>query len=97
MGKKKGGEMANQYDVMVKVISQEGTCDAKHKVGDEWLISGNKTPAGMCATAFNACLPHIRTMQRGGGYPWLKNKDAGRTICTDPLNPVAFEIRRITK
>lgn len=87
--------MANQHDIRIKVLSQEGTCAAQHKVGDEWIISGHNMPAGLCPIAFNACFPHVRTLQRGGGYPWLRNKDAGRTICTDPKNPVAFEIRRI--
>ena len=31
--------MAESYDVSVKVISQKGTCEAGHKIGDEWIIN----------------------------------------------------------
>ncbi|MBN1663160.1 MAG: TIGR04076 family protein [Deltaproteobacteria bacterium] len=89
--------MANQHDIRIKVLSQEGACAAGHKVGDEWIITGKTMPAGLCPVAFNACFPHVRVLQRGGGYPWLNHKEAGRTICTDPENTVAFEIRRIVK
>ena len=41
--------MAESYDVAVKVISQKGTCAAKHKAGDEWVID-SKTPEGICLT-----------------------------------------------
>jgi len=37
--------MAESYKVRIKVISQKGSCEAGHKVGDEWLV-GEKTPGG---------------------------------------------------
>ena len=34
-----------------RVISQKGTCEAGHKVGDEFIIS-DVCPRGLCAWAF---------------------------------------------
>ena len=48
-----GSDMAESYDVAVKVVSQKGTCGNGHKVGDEWIIKG-KTPEGICLSAFNS-------------------------------------------
>jgi len=38
-------------DVIAKVISQKGTCEAQHKVGDEFVI-GQQTPPNLCSWAF---------------------------------------------
>jgi uncharacterized repeat protein (TIGR04076 family) len=86
--------MADRYDIKVKVISQKGECGAGHKVGDEWLIT-NKTPEGICLSAFNAIYPNIRTMMFGGTFPWGKEKDVTTLACPDASNPVVFEVRRV--
>ena len=46
--------MSKPNDVVVKVLSVNGKCVQGHKVGDEWVISGDKTPAGICMGAFIA-------------------------------------------
>ncbi|MDD5289057.1 MAG: TIGR04076 family protein [Dehalococcoidales bacterium] len=89
--------MADKYDVTIKVIAQKGTCGAGHKIGDEWLVSGGKISAGICCSAFNVLYPHIRTLEKGGGYPWLNHKDVARTICIHPDNTLSFELRRVAK
>ena len=38
--------MAEIQKVRIKVVSQKGTCEVGHKVGDEWVIDG-KTPEGL--------------------------------------------------
>ena len=43
-------------DVIAKVISQKGTCEAQHKVGDEFVIGG-QTPPNLCSWAFYAIFP----------------------------------------
>lgn len=85
--------MADRYEIVVKVISQKGTCVNEHKVGDRWVIT-KQTPAGLCMTAYDVMYPNIRVLMYGGSLPW--EKDPGKTTmaCSDPENPVVFEIKR---
>jgi len=80
--------------VVAKVISQKGSCDAGHKVGDEWIIE-NKTPEGICLSAFCALIPNVRTLRFGGSFPWEADPDATTVACPDANNPVVFELRRV--
>lgn len=88
--------MAETYDVLVKVISQKGTCAAEHKVGDEWVI-GAKTPEGVCLSAFNALFSNVRVLRLGGTFPWSTDPDSVTAACPDAASPVVFELRRIRK
>jgi uncharacterized repeat protein (TIGR04076 family) len=78
-------------EIIARVISQKGTCEAGHKVGDEFVI-GQSTPAGMCAWAFYTLFPFAEVLQFGGSFPWEK---PGKTViaCPDPTNSVVFELR----
>lgn len=86
--------MAERYDVVVKVISQKGTCAHEHKVGDKWVIRG-ETPEGICLSAFQSLLPDLRVLMFGGSLPWMKDPDTARVACPDAENPVVFELRRV--
>jgi len=86
--------MAGSYKVSVEVISQQGTCEAGHKVGDRWVI-GEKTPEGLCIFAFGSLLPFITPLMYGGSFPWEKDPDVTTVACPDAENPVVFEIRRL--
>ena len=88
--------MAERYDVVVKVVSQKGTCANEHKVGDEWVITG-KTPSGICLSAFNALSPSLRVLMFGGSFPWSEDPDTASAACPDAANPVVFELRRLRK
>ena len=88
--------MAEMYDVVVKIVSQKGTCAEGHKVGDEWVI-GSKTPEGICLSAFNAMFPSLRVLRFGGSFPWSTDPDVATAACPDALNPVVFELRRLRK
>jgi len=88
------GNYAERYDVVVKVVSQKGTCSYEHKVGDEWVVGG-KTPEGICMSAFQTLLPEIRVLMYGGSFPWSEDPDTAIVACPDPYNPVVFEMRRI--
>jgi len=92
----RGNDMAEMYDVVVKVISQKGTCALEHKVGDEWVI-GHKTPEGICGAAFNALYPAAWVLMFGGAFPWETDPDACTVACPDAQNPVVFELRRLRK
>lgn len=86
--------MADRYEIKVKVISQKGTCDLGHKLGDEFVIS-RTTPEGVCLSAFNAMFPSMRVLMFGGAFPWSKDPDTATVACPDAANPVVFELRRI--
>lgn len=91
--------MADRYDLVVKVISQKGTCVDEHKVGDEWFINAqlDKVPGGICLGAFGVLYPYIKTLMFGGSFPWSDDPEAVTVACPDPYNPVVFEVRRVRK
>ena len=80
-------------DVIAKVISQTGTCEAQHKVGDEFVIR-QKTPPNLCSWAFHSLFPFTQVLQFGGAFPWEQDSDKTTVACPDPENPVVFELRR---
>ncbi|MCK4368758.1 MAG: TIGR04076 family protein [Dehalococcoidales bacterium] len=86
--------MAEIQKVRIKVVSQKGTCEAGHKVGDEWVIDG-KTPEGLCLGAFNNLPPSLQVLMYGGSFPWEKDPDVTTIACPDAQNPVVFELRRL--
>jgi uncharacterized repeat protein (TIGR04076 family) len=81
------------HQIIAKVISQKGTCEAGHKAGDEFVI-GQRTPLGMCSWAFHTLFPFAEVLQFGGSFPWEKDPDKATVACPDPDNPVVFELRR---
>ena len=87
--------MSKPYDVVVKVLSVNGKCVQGHKVGDEWVISGDKTPAGICMGAFISIFPDARTLAFGCSFPWSPDPEASQVACIDGKNPVIFELRRV--
>jgi uncharacterized repeat protein (TIGR04076 family) len=80
-------------NVIAKVISLEGTCEAGHRIGDEFII-GQKTPPGICSWAFYTLFPFAEVLQFGGSFPWEKDPNKTTVACPDPANPVVFELRR---
>jgi uncharacterized repeat protein (TIGR04076 family) len=89
--------MAEEYDVLIRVVSQKGTCKLKHKVGEEWVIRQRKTPEGICLQALNALYPNARVLMFGGVLPWTPDPDVVTAACPDAQNPVVFELRRLRK
>lgn len=81
-------------EIVARVISQKGTCEAGHKVGDEFII-GQATQSGLCSWAFYTLFPVAETLQFGGSFPWEKDPDKAIVACSDPDNPVVFELRRV--
>jgi len=81
------------FEVIAKVISQQGTCEAGHKVGDESII-GQHTPCGMCSWAYCSAFPFAEVLQFGASFPWEKNDGTSIITCPDPANPVVFELKR---
>ena len=86
--------MAELYQVMARVVSQEGTCAAGLKVGDEFPV-GEKTPDNICSFAYTAIFPFAVALMTGGSFPWEKDPERTTVACPDAENPVVIELRRI--
>jgi len=88
--------MPDSYDIKVTIMSQQGICQAGHRVGDEWIIRKDAlSPQGMCISAYNAIHPYVMALMFGGSFPWESNTDVTRIACPDPDNPVIFKLERI--
>jgi len=93
--------MANPAKVVLKIVSVKGTCNAGHKVGQEFDLSKEFTLGSredgkaLCPSAFHAVFPSWRVLRFGGELPWEKDKDLAHVACPDPVNPVVMELRRI--
>jgi len=81
------------HEIIAEVISQKGSCEAGHKVGDRFVI-GQATPGGLCSWAFYSLFPFAEVLQFGGSLPWEKDGEKATVACPDPDNPVVFELRR---
>ena len=88
--------MADEIQFVASVVSQKGTCEAEHKVGDEFDVSG-PTPPGMCPFAFYTMFPFLLALQHGGSFPWEEDPDKSSVACPDAGDPVVFELRRVRK
>lgn len=83
-------------DVIARVISQKGTCDAQHKVGDEFVI-GEQIPPTLCSWASHSLFPFVQVLRFGGSFPWEKDGSKTTVACPDPESPVVFELRRTSR
>jgi uncharacterized repeat protein (TIGR04076 family) len=88
--------MAEKNKIIARVVSQKGHCEAKHCVGDEFVID-DITPGNMCSWAFYSIFPFYSALKFGGSFPWEKDSNKAIVACPDPDNPVQFEIRRIVE
>ena len=87
------------FDIVLKVIKQEGTCAAGHKIGDEVIINfdDNKIEGKVCLHALYSVLPKVFAMAYGAEFPWLEDRDVSTHACPDAWNPLVYEVRRIRK
>jgi uncharacterized repeat protein (TIGR04076 family) len=81
-------------EIVATVVSQEGSCEAGHGLGDRFVI-GQTTPCGMCSWAFASVFPFSQVLQFGASFPWEPEAGMARVACPDPDNPVVFELRRV--
>lgn len=89
------GAQSQEFHVVAKVIRQQGTCAAGHKVGDEVLFDGMTVQGRICMSALYSMLPKVFAMRYGAHFPWLSDPDVATHACPDAQNPVVFEIRRL--
>jgi uncharacterized repeat protein (TIGR04076 family) len=89
--------MLGKYDIVVKVLSQEGTCLAGHRPGDEIHIGDKWVRGDICLSALTCMMPKVYAMYYDCQLPWLEDKAVATHPCPDRHNPVVFEIRRVAK
>jgi uncharacterized repeat protein (TIGR04076 family) len=80
-------------EIIARVESQRGSCEAGHKLGDEFVI-GETTPQGLCSWAFHTLFPFAEVLRYGGSFPWETDKDTATVACPDAANPVVFVLKR---
>ena len=83
------------FDIVAKVIRQEGHCAAGHKVGDQVVFDGLTVQGKVCIHALYSFLPKVFAMRYGANFPWLDDPDVSTHASPDAWNPVIFEIRRM--
>jgi len=69
-------------------------CDRLH-LGQEFISDEGKFPEGMCAWAFADIQRDITHLRLGGDFPWVKEKGAIMSCCTDGARPVIFKLERM--
>ncbi|MFW9961510.1 MAG: TIGR04076 family protein [Candidatus Thorarchaeota archaeon] len=85
------------WNILCRVIKQEGTCAAGHKIGDEITFTGEEVKGKLCFSAMYSMLPKVFAMMYNARFPWLKNQCVSTHACPDGFNPVIFEIARIPR
>ena len=85
------------WSILCRVIKQEGSCAAGHKIGDEILFTGEEVKGRICISAHYSMLPKIYAMMYNARFPWLKNQCVATHACPDGHNPVMFELVRQPK
>ena len=91
--------MANDPKVGHRVVgtikSVKGHCNAGHKVGEQFALSGHNT-AGLCGFFYHDVFPYIIMLQFGGGFPveW-GGTESVELECMDRTNAVKIELKRI--
>jgi len=66
--------------ITAEVVTQKGTCEAGHKVGDEFE-TGQTTPSDICSQAFYTVFPSAEALEFGGSFPWESGPDNARVAC----------------
>ena len=93
--------MAIPSEVVMKIISVKGTCEAKHQVGQEFDLSGDfkvgmsGDPKTICTSLFYAIYPNYCVLRFGGSLPWEQDPDVAHVACPDADNPVVIQLKRI--
>lgn len=86
--------MNNKVEAKVITIMEGGTCPRGHKVGDRWVFAG-VAPGGLCASAVSTLFPMVQVLRFGATPSYSKEEGVARLCCSDPANPVVFELRRL--
>ena len=72
----------------------EGQCD-RLKDGQEFICKEGAFPEGFCSWAYADIQRDIIHLRLGGDFPWIKEKGAILSSCTDGARPVIFKLERM--
>jgi uncharacterized repeat protein (TIGR04076 family) len=81
--------------ITVVDVLGDGKPSCGYAKGDTWLISSDELPAGLCVWALVSMAPFLAVLRFSGSMPWETDKDVASVCCSDPNNPVVFELRRL--
>lgn len=84
--------------IKATVISQEGHCDAGHKVGDSAIFDWDthEVKGKLCLHALYSVMPKVYGLAMGGNVAFAKADDGtlvARHACPDGYNPLILELR----
>ncbi|MFW9913876.1 MAG: TIGR04076 family protein [Candidatus Thorarchaeota archaeon] len=82
------------WHILCRVVKQEGTCGAGHKIGDEILFTEDEVKGKICFSALYSMVPKVYAMMYNARFPWLKDQCVATHACPDGFNPVMFELIR---
>ena len=90
------GKKAESYNISLKLVNrlQDGSCDAGHKISDEWIFN-EATPPNICPAAYHNIFRSALVLRYGGQFAWQSDPDVVMVKCPDPSVQNQFEIRRI--
>jgi len=69
-------------------------CD-QFKLNQEFIVDNINCPPGFCSWAFSDIQRDLAHFFFRGNYPWVEDKGATLSCCTDGFRPVVFKIERI--
>lgn len=81
--------------VIAEVISQKGSCDQGHKVGDKVIFNESGVEGKICIHALYSMMPAVFALLFDARFPWLQGGAAKTHACPDAYNPVVFKITQI--
>jgi uncharacterized repeat protein (TIGR04076 family) len=84
------------FKIIGTIKDVKGHCTARHKIGDEFELSGHSAN-GLCGFFYHDVFPTIITLQFGGTFPWSSDPDIIEVECPDRMNVVKMELKRIRK
>ena len=62
------------WQILCRVVKQEGNCAAGHKVGDEVLFTGEEVKGKICISAMYSMMPKIYAMMYNARFHWLDDQ-----------------------
>ena len=83
------------WDILCRVVKQEGTCAAGHKVGDEVVFTEKGIKGDLCISALYSVLPKVYAMMYNANFPWLHDQCIASHACPDAHNPLTLELMRV--
>jgi uncharacterized repeat protein (TIGR04076 family) len=82
--------------ITVLEVRSEAEPPCGYRAGDTWLVNSDETPPGICIWALMSMAPLLVALRFSGNVPWEADGSGATVCCSDPNNPVVFEVRRVT-